>query len=52
MRGISESEIEIKLDLDSETLWLTQRQMAEVFEKDVRTVNEHLSNIYKYQEDS
>ncbi|MBN1005455.1 RhuM family protein [Amphritea pacifica] len=46
----SEQHIEIKLDLDSETLWLTQRQMAEVFEKDVRTVNEHLKNIYEEQE--
>jgi len=42
--------IEIKLDLSSETVWLTQRQMAEVFDKDVRTVNEHLKNIFKEQE--
>ncbi len=46
----NDQQIEIKLDLDAETLWLTQRQMAEVFEKDVRTVNEHLKNIYKEQE--
>lgn len=42
--------IEIKLDLALETLWLTQRQMTEVFDKDVRTINEHLKNIYKEQE--
>ncbi|MEO7717243.1 MAG: virulence RhuM family protein [Capsulimonas sp.] len=29
-----------------ETVWLTQRQMAELFEKDVRTVNEHIQNIF------
>ncbi|EGG93468.1 Putative DNA-binding protein in cluster with Type I restriction-modification system [gamma proteobacterium IMCC1989] len=46
----NDQQIEIKLDLDLETLWLTQRQMAEVFDKDVRTVNEHLKNIYKEQE--
>ncbi|MGB1192078.1 MAG: RhuM family protein [Cycloclasticus sp.] len=46
----NDQQIEIKLDLDAETLWLTQRQMAEVFVKDVRTVNEHLKNIYKEQE--
>lgn len=46
----NDQHIEIKLDLDSETLWLTQRQMAEVFEKNVRTVNEHLKHIYKEQE--
>lgn len=46
----NDQQIEIKLDLDVETLWLTQRQMAGVFEKDVRTVNEHLKNIYQEQE--
>jgi len=29
-----------------ETLWLTQALIAELFQKDVRTVNEHLRNIY------
>ncbi|MEO8353021.1 MAG: RhuM family protein, partial [Chthoniobacteraceae bacterium] len=29
-----------------ETVWLTQALMAELFEKDVRTVNEHLVNIF------
>lgn len=28
------------------TIWLTQALMAELFDVDVRTVNEHLSNIY------
>ncbi len=46
----NDQQIEVNLDLDAETMWLTQRQMAEVFEKDVRTVNEHLKNIYKEQE--
>ncbi|MES2264419.1 MAG: virulence RhuM family protein [Pseudomonadota bacterium] len=29
-----------------DTLWLTQALMAELFQKDVRTINEHLQNIY------
>ena len=29
-----------------ETLWLTQALIAELFRKDVRTINEHLQNIY------
>lgn len=33
--------------LDQETVWLTQKQMAELFNKDVRTVNEHLKNIFR-----
>jgi len=42
--------IEVRLDSVQETLWLTQKQMAALFDKDVRTVNEHLKNIYKEQE--
>ena len=29
-----------------ETLWLSQALIANLFQKDVRTVNEHLQNIY------
>lgn len=43
---------EIKLDvfIQDETLWLTQKMMAELFDVDVRTVNDHLKNIFKTQE--
>jgi hypothetical protein len=30
-----------------ETVWLSQALMAELFDKDVRTVNEHLQNLYE-----
>ncbi len=39
-------ELEIKLDHEGQTIWLTQSQMAELFEVSVKTVNEHLKNIY------
>ncbi len=29
-----------------ETLWLSQVLIVELFQKDVRTVNEHLQNLY------
>ena len=38
---------EIEVKLEQETIWLTQLQMSELFEKDVRTINEHIKNIYK-----
>ena len=37
----------IECRFEDETIWLTQTQIAEVFQKDVRTVNEHLQNIYQ-----
>jgi hypothetical protein len=33
-----------------ETVWLTQKMMAELFQKDIRTINEHLQNIFKERE--
>ena len=37
----------LEVRLDHETVWLTQKQMAALFEKDVRTVNEHIKNVFK-----
>ena len=31
---------------ENETIWLTQKLMAELFQKDVRTINEHIQNIF------
>ncbi|MCR4284328.1 MAG: virulence RhuM family protein [Parcubacteria group bacterium] len=42
--------IELKGDVKRETVWATQRQLAEVFKVDVRTINEHLKNIFKFHE--
>jgi hypothetical protein len=39
------SRIEVKLH--DETVWLSQKLMAELFQKDVRTINEHIKNIYE-----
>ena len=36
----------IETRMQDETVWLTQKQMAELFQKDVRTVNEHIKNIF------
>lgn len=38
--------VDVRLDTDESTVWLTQRQMADLFGKDVRTVNEHLQNVF------
>jgi len=39
-----------EVNLKKDTVWLSQKQMAGLFEKDVRTVNEHIGNIYKEKE--
>ncbi|VAX18887.1 Putative DNA-binding protein in cluster with Type I restriction-modification system [hydrothermal vent metagenome] len=37
----------IEVKLEKETVWLSQKQMAELFEKDSDTIGLHLQNIYK-----
>jgi hypothetical protein len=39
--------IRLQVRLDDESVWLTQKLMAELFQKDVRTVNEHIQNIFE-----
>lgn len=38
---------EIAVSLEGETVWLSQKQMAELFDKDVRTINEHIQNVFE-----
>ncbi len=40
----------IETRYENETIWLTQKLIAELFEVDIRTINEHLKNIYKQNE--
>jgi hypothetical protein len=37
----------LEVQLDHETVWLNQRQMAELFEKDTDTVGLHIRNLFK-----
>jgi len=46
----ADGDVQLQVSLDRDTVWLSQRQMAELFDKDVRTVNEHIQNLYEDQE--
>lgn len=37
----------ISIKLENETLWLTQRQIAELFEKDRSVITKHIKNIFE-----
>ncbi|RKH24527.1 hydroxyacid dehydrogenase [Corallococcus sp. CA041A] len=37
----------VHVRLEEGTVWLTQKQLAELYGKDVRTINEHLQNIHE-----
>ena len=40
----------IQVMLKDETVWLTQKQMAEMFQKTMPTINEHIKNIFNEKE--
>lgn len=37
----------LEVRLEEDTVWLTQKQMALLFDKGIPTINEHIKNIYK-----
>jgi len=45
-----DGEIELKISVQQDTIWLTQKQIAELFDKDVRTINDHIKATYKDKE--
>ena len=45
-----ENKTKIEVFFEGETFWLSQKKIAELFNVDVRTVNEHLINIFKTSE--
>jgi len=40
-----DAKIRLQVRLEYETVWLTQKMMAELFQKDIRTISEHIRNI-------
>ena len=45
-----DNKIQIEVQFENETVWLTQKQMAELINKNVVTINEHIKNIVNEQE--
>ena len=42
--------VQVRVALDKETVWLSQKQMSLLFSKNIRTINEHVVNIFKEKE--
>jgi hypothetical protein len=38
--------IELEVELKNETVWLSQKQMAELFDRDRKTITRHIQNIF------
>ena len=42
--------LDVRVDAEKETVWLTQAEMAELFGVNVDTIGLHLRNIYREEE--
>jgi hypothetical protein len=40
-------EIELKVSVEYETVWLTQKQIVELFQKDQSVISRHINNVFK-----
>ncbi|MGG8291999.1 virulence RhuM family protein [Klebsiella sp. 141130] len=46
MFASGDGKVRVECRFESDTIWLSQATMAELYDKDVRTINEHLINIF------
>ena len=46
----ADGRVRLDVRVEGETVWLTQKLIAELFAKDVRTINEHIQNVFEEQE--
>ena len=46
----ADGQAQLEVALVQDTVWLNQAQMAELFDKDVRTINEHIGNVFTDEE--
>ncbi len=43
---LEDGQTEVQVKFENESVWLSQRQMSQLFDKDTDTVGLHLKNIY------
>ena len=43
-------EIELKVSVDNETVWLNRQQIAKLFDRDIKTIGKHINNVFKEKE--
>jgi len=45
-----DSKTALDVRLVGDTVWLSQKQMGDLFDKNVRTISEHIRNVFKEKE--
>ncbi|MFA6296355.1 MAG: hypothetical protein WC663_03305 [Patescibacteria group bacterium] len=42
-----DGQTKVEVQMKDETVWLTQKQMSELFDKNRKTITEHIGNVFK-----
>ena len=43
----SDGQIQLKVKMESDTVWLNRQQLAELFDRDVKTIGKHINNVFR-----
>lgn len=43
----SDNKIELQVNLEKETVWLNRQQLAELFDRDIKTIGKHINNVFE-----
>lgn len=46
MYQTEDGQTRIEVHMENETVWLSQAQMADLFQKNISTISRHISNIF------
>ncbi len=46
----NDGELELKVSVEKESVWLNRNQIAELFGRDVKTIGKHISNVFAEKE--
>lgn len=46
-----DKEIKLNVPIEQDTVWLNRNQMAELFDRDVKTIGKHINNVLKEELD-
>lgn len=41
-----DQQVELKVNLDKDTVWLNRHQLAKLFDRDVKTIGKHINNVF------
>ena len=43
----NDGELELKVSVEQESVWLNRNQIAELFGRDIKTIGKHINNIFE-----